>query len=126
VVWFKAKESNPMNEIQELTEQILEFRDEREWKQFHNSKDMAISLVLEATELLEHFQWKSTEEVLEHIENHRNSVGEELADILYWVLLLSNDLHIDIKAAFQAKMEKNIKKYPVEKAKGSHKKYSDL
>lgn len=115
-----------MNEIQELTRQILEFRDEREWKQFHNSKDMAISLVLEATELLEHFQWKSTGEVLDHLENHRNSVGEELADILYWVLLLSNDLHIDIKAAFQEKMKKNAKKYPIEKAKGSHKKYSDL
>jgi NTP pyrophosphatase (non-canonical NTP hydrolase) len=126
VVWFKSKESNPMNEIQELTRQILEFRDEREWKQFHNSKDMAISLVLEASELLEHFQWKSTEEVLDHLENHRNSVGEELADILYWVLLLSNDLHIDIKAAFQEKMKKNAKKYPIEKAKGSHKKYSDL
>lgn len=115
-----------MNDIQELINQILKFREARDWKQFHNSKDMAISLVLEATELLEHFQWKSAEEVVEHIEVQRKQIGEELADILYWVLLLSHDLDVDIKAAFMAKMEKNAKKYPVDKAKGTHKKYTEL
>lgn len=115
-----------MNEIQELTDRILEFREARDWKQFHNYKDVAISLVLEATELLEHFQWKSTQEVLYHIEEQRKEIGEELADILYWVLLLSHDLDIDIKVAFMEKMEKNAKKYPVGKARGSHKKYTEL
>jgi NTP pyrophosphatase (non-canonical NTP hydrolase) len=115
-----------MDEIRELTNRILEFREARDWKQFHNSKDVAISLVLEASELLEHFQWKSNQEVLEHIEEHKNEIGEELADIFYWVLLLSHDLGIDIKGAFIEKMEKNAKKYPVEKARGSHKKYTEL
>lgn len=115
-----------MNEIQELTDRILEFREARDWKQFHNYKDVAISLVLEATELLEHFQWKSTQEVLDHMEGHKREIGEELADILYWVLLLSHDLDIDIKAAFMEKMEKNARKYPVEKARGTHKKYTEL
>ena len=115
-----------MNEIQVLTDQILKFREDRDWKQFHNSKDLAISLVLEATELLEHFQWKSAQEVEAHIEESRDSIGEELADILYWVLLLSHDLDVDIKSAFMAKMQKNAIKYPVEKAKGSAKKYTEL
>lgn len=115
-----------MNEIQELTEQILKFRDARDWKQFHNSKDMAISLVLEATELLEHFQWKTDKEVLDHIRTQRAQIGEELADILYWVLLLSYDLDVDIKVAFIEKMLKNERKYPVDKAKGTHKKYTEL
>lgn len=115
-----------MNDIQELTDQILQFRDAREWKQFHNSKDMAISLVLEASELLEHFQWKSPEEVLRHVEQQKEAIGEELADILYWVLLLGHDLHIDLIKAFSAKMEKNTKKYPVEQSRGSHRKYTEL
>ncbi|WP_422478595.1 nucleotide pyrophosphohydrolase [Pleomorphochaeta sp. DL1XJH-081] len=111
-----------MDEIQELTDRILAFREARDWKQFHTYKDVAISLVLEATELLEHFQWKSTQEVLDHMEGQKREIGEELADILYWVLLLSHDLDIDIKTAFLAKMEKNARKYPVEKARGTHKK----
>ena len=115
-----------MNEIQELTDQILKFREDRDWKQFHNSKDLAISLVLEATELLEHFQWKSATDVEAHIQESREEIGEELADILYWVLLLSHDLNIEIKSAFNAKIQKNARKYPVEKAKGSAKKYTEL
>jgi NTP pyrophosphatase (non-canonical NTP hydrolase) len=115
-----------MDEIQGLINRILKFREERDWKQFHNAKDVAISLVLEATELLEHFQWKSDQEMLVHIEEHQKEIGEELADILYWVLLLSHDFGIDIKGAFLEKMEKNTKKYPVEKARGTHKKYTEL
>jgi NTP pyrophosphatase (non-canonical NTP hydrolase) len=115
-----------MHELQELTDRILAFREERDWEQFHNYKDVAISLVLEATELLEHFQWKSPEEIADHITEQRESIGEELADIFYWVLLLSHDLGIDLRATFEAKMEKNAKKYPVEKAKGSHRKYTEI
>lgn len=115
-----------MSEIRLLTDHILKFRDERDWKQFHNPKDLAISLTLEASEVLEHFQWKSPEEIKRHIEKNKADIGEELADVLYWVLLLSNDLDIDIVESFQKKMEQNKAKYPIDKAKGSHAKYNEL
>ncbi|MDC0358727.1 nucleotide pyrophosphohydrolase [Oligoflexia bacterium] len=115
-----------MSEITELTEQIIHFRDLRDWKQFHTPKDMALSLILEAAELVEHFQWKNEVEITEHLNTHKQAVGEELADVLYWVLLLSHDLGIDLKEAFGRKMELNEKKYPVAKAKGKHLKHSEL
>jgi len=115
-----------MNELEKLTEQIIKFRNERDWQQFHNSKDVAISLVLEASELMEHFQWKSANEVAAYVEENKEAISEELADIFYWVLLLSHDLGVDIKSAFLAKMEKNSNKYPVDKSKGTHKKYNEL
>lgn len=115
-----------MSDIQELTDIIIKHRDARDWKQFHNPKDVAMSLVLEAGEVLEHFQWKNKEEIEEYVKTHKEHIGEELADVLYWVLLLGHDLGIDIKSAFTRKMEINEKKYPVEKAKGSHKKYTEL
>ena len=105
---------------------MLDFREARDWKQFHNPKDLALSLVLESTEVLEHFQWKNGKEMESYIESHKNEIGEELADTLYWVLLLSHDLGIDVFDALDKKMEKNEKKYPVEKAKGSHAKYNEL
>lgn len=81
-----------MSEIKKLTDLVLAFREERDWKQFHNPKDCAISLSLEASEVLEHFQWKNPEEIKSYIENHRDDIGEELADVFYWVLLMSHDL----------------------------------
>lgn len=105
---------------------IVAFRDERDWRQFHNPKDLSISLLLEAAELLEHFQWKSPEETREHVQKHKTEVSEELADVLYWVLLIANDLNIDLPTAVKAKMAKNAAKYPVSKAKGNHKKYTEL
>ncbi len=81
-----------MSEIKKLTDLILAFREERDWKQFHNPKDCAISLSLEASEVLEHFQWKTPEEIKTYIETHRDDIGEELADVFYWVLLMSHDL----------------------------------
>lgn len=115
-----------MKSIQELTQAIVDFRDARDWKQFHNPKDSAISLVLEATEVLEHFQWKNTEEMAKHIQDHQEDIADELADTLHWVLLMSNDLHIDIAEALTRKLEKSNAKYPVEKAKGNHTKYTEL
>lgn len=115
-----------MSEIKLLTASITKFRDERDWKQFHNPKDLAISLTLEAAEVLEHFQWKSPKEIEEHIIKNKAEIGEELADVLYWVLLLGNDLDIDLADAFQKKMVKNAQKYPLEKARGSHAKYTEL
>jgi NTP pyrophosphatase (non-canonical NTP hydrolase) len=115
-----------MNDIGQLRKLVVEFRDARNWKQFHNPKDCAISLSLEAAEVLEHFQWKSKEEVEEYVKTHKEEIGEEIADVLYWVLLMSNDLGIDIGDAFVKKLEKNGQKYPVDKAKGRHLKYTEL
>lgn len=115
-----------MNEIISLTNLILNFRNERDWTQFHNPKDVALSLVLEASEVMEHFQWKSQEEIEEYVKTNKQDIGEELADVLYWVLLLSHDLNIDIAKTLEQKMKKNAEKYPVDKAKGSHKKYTEL
>jgi NTP pyrophosphatase (non-canonical NTP hydrolase) len=115
-----------MSDLQDLQKRIIAFRDERNWKQFHNPKDLAISLALEAAEVMEHFQWKSPAEIKKHIKEKHDEVSDELIDVLYWVLLLANDLNVDIKQAFDRKMVENAKKYPVEKSKGSHKKYTEL
>lgn len=115
-----------MSDLQKLTEIITKFRDARDWKQFHNPKDMSLSLVLEATEVMEQFQWKNEKEMQEYIKTHKEIVGEELSDVLYWVLLISHDVGIDIEKSFAKKMTQIKKKYPIEKAKGNHKKYSEL
>lgn len=115
-----------MTDIEKLITKIVAFRDARDWKQFHNPKDLAVSLTLEAAEVLEHFQWKSTEEIKDYIKTHKDHIGEELADVFYWVLLMSHDLDIDIVEAFEKKMLQNENKYPVEKAKGKHTKYNEL
>lgn len=114
------------SEIDKLTSRIVAFRDARDWKQFHNPKDLSLSLVLESAEVMEHFQWKSPEEMQEHVKKHKDDVAEELADVMYWILLMSHDLDINIVDALTKKIEKNESKYPVEKARGSHKKYTEL
>ncbi|HEY1074755.1 MAG TPA: nucleotide pyrophosphohydrolase [Patescibacteria group bacterium] len=115
-----------MDQLTKLQDQLEKFREERDWKQFHNPKDLAISLSLEASEVLEHFQWKNVDEVKAHIIEKKEDIAAELADVLYWLLLLSKDLNVDLEAAFQKKMDKNAQKYPVDKAKGTHKKYTEL
>lgn len=115
-----------MENVRILTQKIIEFRDARDWKQFHNPKDVALSLVLEAAEVMEHFQWKSKEEIEIYVKEHKEKIGEELADALYWILLMSHDLNIDIADALEKKLQKNNEKYPVVKAKGVHKKYTEL
>jgi len=113
-------------DLKTLQKKVIAFRDDRDWKQFHNPKDVAISLVLEASEFLEHFQWKNNEEVSKHVKNKKNDISDELADVLYWVLLLAHDLDIDLPVALEKKLAKNNAKYPVDKSKGSHKKYTEL
>ncbi|MFZ2484415.1 MAG: nucleotide pyrophosphohydrolase [Minisyncoccia bacterium] len=114
------------DDIKHLTKRIIDFRDARDWEQFHNPKDVAISLVLEATEVLEHFQWKNDKEMQSHVSTNKVQIGEELADVIYWVLLMSKDLDIDIAEALIKKLKKNERKYPVVKARGRHTKYTDL
>jgi len=115
-----------MKSIKELTRRIVEFRNARDWKQFHNPKDVALSLVLEAGEVVEHFQWKSQGEIKRYLETNKEAIGEELADVLYWVLLMSHDLDIDITHSLEEKIKKNEVKYPLEKAKGSSRKHNQL
>ena len=115
-----------MSDLKRLTKRILEYRDARDWKQFHKPKDLALSLVLEAAEVLEHFQWKTEKEIDAYIKTNKGDISEELADVLYWILLISHDLHINLPGAFEKKMKQNEKKYPVEKARGKHTKYNKL
>ncbi len=115
-----------MHNIDNLTRKIVRFNKDRDWEQFHNPKDLAISLSLEASEVLEHFQWKNNEEIEEYIKNHKENIGEELADVFYWVILMSHYLNIDIIKASEKKLKKNAEKYPINKAKGKHTKYNQL
>ncbi|TKH06155.1 nucleotide pyrophosphohydrolase [Peribacillus simplex] len=101
----------------------MQFRDERNWRQFHNPKDLAISLNLEAAELLENFQWKNSEEALS---KNKENIKDELADVLIYSLLLANDLELDVGEIIKNKLEKNKNKYPVEKAYGKKTKYNKL
>lgn len=115
-----------MNEIKTITEKIIKFRAERDWKQFHNHKDVALSLVLEAAEVLEHFQWKSPQEVNKHAKECKGELADELADVAIYLFELADNLKIDLPLAIDQKMQKNTKKYPIEKAKGRHTKYNKL
>jgi NTP pyrophosphatase (non-canonical NTP hydrolase) len=112
--------------IGELTQLLLKFVHERDWMQFHNPKDMAISLTLEAAEVLELTQWKNGAELDAHLAQRRENLADELADVLFWVLELAHHFQIDLGAAFRAKIAKNEVKYPVDKAKGLAKKYTEL
>ncbi len=115
-----------LDRIAELKEKIRKFRDDRNWAQFHNPKDMAISISIEAAELLEHFQWKDKLEVDKKVKEDKNKIEEEMADIYIYLLEMSDNLGIDLIEAAKKKMAKNEIKYPVEKAKGNAKKYTEL
>ena len=89
-----------MADLKSLTQKVIAFRNARKWKQFHNPKDSALSLVLEAAEVMEHFQWKNKEEMDAYVKANRKAIGEELADTLYWVLLMAHDLNVDLPKIF--------------------------
>ena len=109
--------------MNQLIQKVVKFRDSRNWKQFHNPKDLAISLSIEASELLENFQWKTSDE---SVTVNFQEIQDELADVLIYALLLSNELNINLEQAVIDKMKKNGEKYPIEKAYGSNKKYNEL
>ncbi|MEQ1815171.1 MAG: nucleotide pyrophosphohydrolase [Nitrosomonas sp.] len=109
-----------MNDIKEITEILLKFRDERDWSQFHTAKDLALALNIEAGELLEAFLWKSSEQA------DIGKVKEELADVFAFAFLLAEKYDLDVKQIVLEKMEQNAQKYPVEKARGVAKKYTEL
>lgn len=112
------------NDFKALTRKIRKFRDERDWMQFHNHKDMALSLLIEAAELAEHFQWKSFEELEYYAPKHKDALSDELADVAIYLLELADNLKIDLVQAIIKKLRKNARKYPVKKAKGKHTKYT--
>jgi NTP pyrophosphatase (non-canonical NTP hydrolase) len=112
-----------MSEFKQLTGKLIEFRDARSWAQFHNAKDLALAISIEAAELNELFLWKNEQEIA-HID--RTKVEEELADIFAFALLLAEKYNFNIPEMVLKKIETNSKKYPVEKAKGTAKKYNDL
>lgn len=112
-----------MNNFKEITNKINQFRDDRNWRQFHNEKDLAISISLEANELLELFQWKSSKE---SVEKHLSEIQDELADVFMYAFMMADNLNLDIEKIIQDKLIKNAEKYPVEKAKNSNKKYTEL
>ncbi|MCI5064390.1 nucleotide pyrophosphohydrolase [bacterium] len=114
-----------MTDIATLQQTAVTFRDERNWKQFHHFKEMLLSLGLEVSEFSELFQWKTDEEIRDlSTTDLQEQLGDELSDILYWILLFAEDLNINLDSAFHQKMAKNRKKYPIETAKNSRKKYS--
>lgn len=108
---------------QETIDMILKFRDDRDWKQFHNPKDLAISISLEAAELLEVFQWSGTDV---DCNKKMDKIKEELADVLTYCVLMADACNLDIDQIVQEKSKKNSEKYPVEKAKGNSTKYDKL
>ena len=111
--------------IKELTDKIVAFRDARNWKQFHNPKDMAISISLEAAELLEVFQWSGPDTSAD-TDIKLARVKEELADVLNYAFLIADKYNLDIEQIMDEKLRINGEKYPVDKAKGTAKKYNEL
>jgi NTP pyrophosphatase (non-canonical NTP hydrolase) len=112
--------------LSDLTKLVLDFRSARDWKQFHTPKELAISLVVEAAELLEIFQWKQGEELSAAVAKRKTEISDELADCMHSILLLAHDLKIDPAEALREKMRKMEGKYPVAKAKGKPRKYNEL
>ena len=112
--------------MENMVQKIREFRDARDWRQFHNPKDMAIAISVESAELLEHFLWRNTTEVEKSVAEKKEPISDEIADIGIYLFELSDILGIDLIAAMERKLAKNAAKYPVEKARGSNKKYTEL
>ena len=109
-----------MNELKDLQKKLIDFRDKRDWKQFHNAKDLALALSIEAAELNELFLWIKSEEA------NVEKIKDELADVFGYALLLAEKYNFDIVEIVNNKITKNNEKYPVDKAKGNAKKYTEL
>ena len=109
-----------MTDIEEILDELRRFNKERDWDQFHNGKDLAIAISLEANELLECFLWKSPEDA------KPEKIREELADVLNYAFQMADKYNLDIKQIMLEKLRRNAEKYPVEKARGSAKKYNEL
>ena len=109
-----------MSDLEDLRKVIVQFTQERDWDQFHNAKDLALALSIEAAELNEAFLWKDASEV------NVEKVKEELADVFNYAILIDDKFNLDVKHIVLDKLQRNAEKYPVEKAYGNAKKYSEL
>ena len=112
--------------MQDTIARIRKFRDDRDWQQFHDPKNLAVSISIEAAELLELFQWQTREESTRFAAENRERVAEEIADVAIYLVELADITGIDLAKAIDAKLEKNARKYPVDKARGVSTKYTDL
>jgi NTP pyrophosphatase (non-canonical NTP hydrolase) len=112
--------------IKELTAQIRAFRDAREWQQFHASKELAVAIAAEAGELLQHFVWQSAQQSEERARTHREAIATEIADVSILLFELADNLGLSLADEMRAKLAKNEARYPVDKARGSNKKYTEL
>lgn len=117
-----------MTTLKQLADIIIKFRDDRDWDQFHSPLQLALSLSLESSEILELFQWKNDNEINELIKDpiFKRKLKEEMSDVLAYLLLLSKKFDIDLEKSFKDKIQANALKYPINKAKGRPTKYTDL
>ena len=114
------------NTVEDLTAEIRAFRDARDWMQFHAPKEMAVAIAAEAGELLQHFVWQSPEQSEQRARERKQEIGDEMADVALLLFEMADNLGVDLAAAMRAKLARNEVRYPVEKARGSNRKYSEL
>ena len=123
-LWLRAQ--TPLVTIQEITAEIRAFRDARDWKQFHGPREMAVGIMVEAGELLEHFNWKTPAQCEEIIGDKRDRIAEEMADVAILLFEMADNSAVDLPAAIRSKLAKNAVNYPVGKSHGSNQKYNEL
>ena len=119
------RETGTASELQMLRDRLRAFADERDWDQFHTPKNLAMALMVETAELLEHFQWLTPDQSCSLAEKSRAEVREELADVLLYLVRIADKLKVDLLEAALSKMEKNAQKYPADIVRGSAKKYNE-
>ena len=112
--------------IAELTAQIQTFVDAREWRKFHNAKDLAVAIAAEAGELMQHFVWQQEEQIENRLEKNREEIASEIADVAILLFEFADNLGMNLGAVMQAKIARNDVRYPVEKSRGNNLKYSEL
>ena len=112
--------------IEDLTDEIRAFRDARDWMQFHAPKELAVAIAAEAGELLQHFVWQSPEQSDQRAVERKAEISDEMADVALLLFEMADNLGVDLAEAMRAKLARNEARYPVEKARGSNKKYSEL
>jgi dCTP diphosphatase len=118
--------SGALDRIRSLRDKLRQFAEERDWDQFHSPKNLAMALSVEAAELMEHFQWLSESDCRSMPIEKRTKIREEVADVFLYLIRLADKLEIDLSAAAEEKIEINASKYPIHKARGNNKKYTDL
>jgi NTP pyrophosphatase (non-canonical NTP hydrolase) len=112
--------------LESLTAEICAFRDAREWQQFHNPKELAVAITAEAGELLQHFVWQTPEQSEQRVRDRKDELSAEMADVAILLLEMAHNCGVNLAEAVRAKLAHNEERYPVGKAKGSNKKYSEL